>query len=61
MSRLNIVDNRTPATLIEDGDDRWPGGDDYCPPHLTGQAKESFLADLRQLRADNQEHPADGR
>ena len=51
MDRLNIVDNRTPETLVRDGDDRWPStGEDYIPPQFSGDDAEKFRSQLQAAR-----------
>jgi hypothetical protein len=50
---LKMVDGRTPAQLVADGDDRWPehlGGEDYCPPQYKGDEREAFLEEVRKER-----------
>lgn len=46
---LDIVDGRTPEQLKDDGDDRWPDGARYTPPHLTGEARRLFRERQDQL------------
>ncbi len=49
---LPIIEDRSPAQLKEDGDDRWPDGTVYTPPSTKTPTPEWF-AEMQRLTSEN--------